>query len=410
MIKLQSALSDANVDATQPASQRQVAISVSAITETNIPTVPLNLCLILDHSGSMKGQSLDTVKQAAMQLIDRLSPQDHLTVIAFDHKAKVLIPSQPIENVASLKHQVNQLQAGGGTAIDEGLRLGVEELVKSQKESVSQAFLLTDGENEHGNNERCITLAKLAADYNLTLNTLGFGDHWNQDVLEKIADAGGGTMAYIQRPDTASTAFNRLLNRMRSVGLTNAHLLLFLSPGVRLADLKPIAQVAPDTIELAVRQENGFYEVRLGDLMVDCPRVVLANLYLNQLSAGVQPIAQIQVRYDDPAGQSRLLSNLLPMEANFVTPYRPAPDAQVQQHILALAKYRQTQIAEAKLQAGDRVGAATMMQSAANTALQMGDQAGATVLQQNATRLQSGKSLSEGDRKQTRLASKTSLT
>ena len=410
MIRLQSALSDANVDATQPASQRQVAISVSAIAEAATRTVPLNLCLILDHSGSMKGRSLDTVKQAAMQLIDRLSPQDHLTVVAFDHKAKVLIPSQPIENVASLKHQVNQLQPGGGTAIDEGLRLGVEELVKSQKESVSQAFLLTDGENEHGDNERCITLAKLAADYNLTLNTLGFGDHWNQDVLEKIADAGGGTMAYIQQPDTATTAFNRLLNRMRSVGLTNAHLLLSLAPGARLADLKPIAQVAPDTIELPVRQEGVVYEVRLGDLMVDCPRVVLANLYLSQLSAGVQSIAQIQIRYDDPSGQSRLLSESLPVRANFISPYQPAPDPQVQQHILALAKYRQTQIAETKLQAGDRTGAATMLQSAAKTALQMGDQAGATVLQENATRLQAGKSLSEGDRKQTRLVSKTSLT
>ena len=409
-VSLQSALSDASVDATQAASQRQIAISVSAIADAASRAVPLNLCLILDHSGSMKGRSLETVKQAATQLIDRLSPQDHLTVIAFDHKAKVLISNQAIVDPVSLKHQINQLQAGGGTAIDEGLRLGVEELVKSQKESVSQAFLLTDGENEHGDNDRCLNLAKLAADYNLTLNTLGFGDRWNQDVLEKIADAGGGTMAYIQQPEAAVGEFNRLLNRIRSVGLTNAHLMLSLSPGVRLADLKPIAQVAPDTIELPVQPEGGFHQVRLGDLMVGCPRVVLVNLYLSQLAAGVQPIAQAQIRYDDPAGQVRLLSDILPIRANFLSPYRSAPDPQVQHYILALAKYRQTQIAETKLQAGDRAGAATMLQSAAKTALQMGDQGGATVLQENATRLRSGQALSEGDRKKTRLVSKTSLT
>jgi Ca-activated chloride channel family protein len=74
-----------------------------------------------------------------------------------------------------------------------------------------------------------------------------------------------------------------------------------------------------------------------------------------------------------------------------------------------LAKYRQTQLAEQKLQQGDRVGAATMLQSAAQTALQMGDYKGSTILQNNATRLQTGTTLSEGDRKQTRIAAKTTL-
>jgi Ca-activated chloride channel family protein len=76
---------------------------------------------------------------------------------------------------------------------------------------------------------------------------------------------------------------------------------------------------------------------------------------------------------------------------------------------LALAKYRQTQLAEAKLQQGDRAGAATMLQTAAKTALQMGDNSAATVLQTSATRLQMGEQLSEADRKKTRIVSKTVL-
>jgi Ca-activated chloride channel homolog len=89
--------------------------------------------------------------------------------------------------------------------------------------------------------------------------------------------------------------------------------------------------------------------------------------------------------------------------------YVPAVDGAVQQHILALAKYRQTQIAEDKLRSGDRVGAVTMLQSAAQTAIQMGDKNAATVLQENATQLQAGNELSEGDRKKTRIVSKTQL-
>ena len=408
---LQPALNDANLDATQTNSQRQLAISISAIAQELDRSVPLNLCLILDHSGSMKGKPLETVKKAAQRIVDRLSPGDRLSVIVFDHRAKVLVPNQISNNPDRIKQQINRLSAEGGTAIDEGLRLGIEELGKGKKETISQAFLLTDGENEHGDNNRCLKLAQLAAGYNLTLNTLGFGDHWNQDVLEQIADAGGGALSYIQEPDQAVEEFSRLFNRIQAVELTNAYLLLSLMPKVRLAELKPIAQVAPDTIELPVQKEaDGRFALRLGDLMKEVERVVLTNLYIGQLSPGKQVIATLQIRYDDPAlNQTGLLSEIISVEANVLPQFQSAPNLQVQPHILALAKYRQTQMAEAKLQQGDRAGAATMLQTAAKTALQMGDKGAATVLQTSATRLQSGEDLTEAERKKTRIVSKTVL-
>jgi Ca-activated chloride channel homolog len=408
-VGVEIALSD-HLDATQPNSQRQAAISVFALPETTPgKTAPLNLCLVLDHSGSMRGNPLDTVKQAAKALIAKLDDNDRLSIIAFDHEAKVLIPNQPVSDRAEIDFKIRKLQGAGGTNIDAGMKLGIAEIAKGKEGTVSQMLLLTDGENEHGDNDRCLKLAQVATEYGFTINTLGFGDHWNQDILEQIADAGGGTLAYIATPDAAVTEFDRLFSRAQSIGLTNAHLLLNLAPSTRLAEMKPMAQVAPDTIELPVSQDGDLAMVRLGDLMVE-PRVILANLYFDQLSAGQQVVATAQIRYDDPAtGQTGLLSEPYPIVVSVDAAYTAQVDAQVQTHILALAKYRQTQIAETKLQQGDRTGAATMLQTAAQTALQMGDQSGATVLQESATRLQSGEELSERDRKQTRMASKTVL-
>lgn len=410
-VSLKPALNEKNVDVAQSNSQRQLAISVSAIAEaTQDRDIPLNLCLILDHSGSMNGHPLETVKQAAQRLIDQLAPGDRISVIVFDHRAKVLVANQVIDNPEQIKAHIAQLKAGGGTAIDEGMRLGIEELAKGKKDTISQAFLLTDGENEHGDNQRCLKLSEVAAGYNLTLNTLGFGDHWNQDILEKIADAAGGTLSYIQASEQAIDTFSRLFDRAQAVGLTNAYLQLSLMPNVRLAELKPIAQVAPDTIELPLQQEAGWCRVRLGDLMTDVPRVVLVNLYISGLPEGQHAIARVQVCYDDPAqGKTDLVSETIPVEVEVQQSFQPSPDPEVQQHILALAKYRQTQIAESKLQMGDRAGAATMLQTAAKTALQMGDRGAATVLQGSATRLQAGEELSEADRKKTRIVSKTIL-
>ncbi|MFN6517494.1 MAG: vWA domain-containing protein [Nostoc sp. CreGUA01] len=410
-VSLQPALNDSNLDSNQANSQRQLGISISAIADVQDRNVPLNLCLILDHSGSMNGRPLETVKNAANRLVDRLNPGDRLSIVVFNHRAKVLIPSQAIEDPEKIKQQINRLAADGGTSIDEGLRLGIEELAKGKKDTVSQAFLLTDGENEHGDNNRCLKFAQLAASYNLTLNTLGFGDNWNQDVLEKIADAGLGTLSYIQKPDRVVDEFSRLFSRVQAVALTNAYLIFSLMPNVRLAELKPVAQVSPDTIELPLQQEaDGRFSVRLGDLMKDAERVILANIYLGQLPPGKQAIANVQVRYDDPAtNETSLFTPNIPVYVSVVGDYQPNPNPQVQQSILALAKYRQTQLAETKLQQGDRTGAATMLQTAAKTALQMGDTSAATVLQTSATQLQSGKDLSESDRKKTRIVSKTVL-
>ncbi len=409
-VNLQAALSDAHVDANQPNSQRQLCLSLSAIAESLDRSIPLNLCLVLDHSGSMSGRPLATVKEAAIALIESLKPSDRVSVVAFDHRAKVIIPNQAVSNVQSVIASIQKLEASGGTAIDEGLKLGIAETSAGRQDRVSQIFLLTDGENEHGDNDRCLKLAQVASEYNITVNTLGFGSHWNQDVLEAIADSASGSLSYIEQPDQAIDIFSQLFSRMQTVGLTNAYVLLELSPQVRLAELKPVAQVEPETIELTPQPEGKGYAIRLGDLMTEQARVILANLYLSQLTAGEQVIGSVQVRYDDPSqSATNLLSEKIPITVTVQSTYQPQPNDQVQKAILSLAKYRQTQIAETKLKAGDRVGAATMLQTAAKTALQLGDQNGATILQTNATRLQSGEELSEAERKKTRMVSKTTL-
>lgn len=408
-VSLQPILSNTNLDAAQSNSQRQLSISLAAVSEGN-DRLPLNLCLVLDHSGSMEGEPLRTVKSAAIALLEKLNPSDRISLVAFDHKAKTIVPNQEPSDIEQIERQIEKLKADGGTAIDEGIKLGLEEASKGKHDTNSQIFVLTDGENEHGDNKRCLKLAEIASENSITLNTLGFGKHWNQDVLERIADTAGGALSYIETPEQASNEFGRLFQRAQSVGLTNSYLIFELMPNVRLAELKPIAQVAPETIELPVLNEGGGQiAVRLGDLMKE-ERVVLANLYIGQLAPGRQVIANVQVRYDDPvAGQVGIVSEKVPVFAEVQATYVPAPNPAVQNAILALAKYRQTQIAEAKLQQGDRVGAATMLQTAAKTALQLGDNSAATVLQRSATQLQSGEDLSESDRKKTRIVSKTIL-
>jgi Ca-activated chloride channel homolog len=403
-------LNDVRLDAASHSTQRQLSLNLKAIAEAEDRDLTLNLCLVLDRSGSMEGNPLTTVREAAIGIIKKLKVGDRISVIAFDHRAKVIVPNQEIKDIAQIEQQISRMVADGGTSINEGLRLGIKEVAIGRKNTVSRIFLLTDGENEHGDNRRCLKLAQLASEYNITIDTLGFGEHWNQDILEQISDSAGGTLAYIEHPEAALKEFEKLLSRAQSTGLTNSRLTVELMPKVRLAELKPVAQVAPETIELPVRLEGNYFTVRLGDLMKDRSRLVLINLYINQLPPGKHKIAAVQVCYDDPAlERENLHSEIVAIEVESQERYQPLIDKSVQKSILTLAKYRQTQIAESKLQSGDLNGAATMLQTAARTALQLGDTNGSTILQTNATRLQQKQQLSQSDRKKTRLISKTTI-
>jgi Ca-activated chloride channel family protein len=409
-VGLQANLNDPHLDAKQKNNQRQLAISLSAIAQEQDRGLPLNLCLLIDRSGSMAGDALETVKGAAIKIVEKLKSGDRLSVVAFDLNNKAIVPNQLVEEPDRIKQLIQQLTASGGTNIDSALKTAIQEIAVGKKNTVSQIFLLTDGENEHGDNDRCIKLAQLASEYNITINTLGFGANWNQDVLEAIADRARGTLAYIETPETVLQTFEKLFTRARSIGLTNAYLMMDLMPQVRLAELKPIAQVAPETIEIQIQQEGNYLAVRLGDLAIDFQRILLVNLYINQLPPGDRPIVSIKIRYDDPAiGEENISSEIFFVTAQIQENYQPQSNKQVQKSVLALAKYRQTQLAEAKLQQGDRHAAITLLQAAAKTALQLGDEEGATILQTSATHLETGEQLTEKQRKRTRLASKTIL-
>src|ERR1035441_9298045 len=70
-----------------------IKIDLSAIAgRQKVHRTPLNLAVVLDRSGSMTGAKLEKTKQAAMQLVDRLAPNDIFSLVPFRAEARGILP------------------------------------------------------------------------------------------------------------------------------------------------------------------------------------------------------------------------------------------------------------------------------------------------------------------------------
>lgn len=143
--------------------------------------MPVNFSLVLDHSGSMSGAKLENLKEAAKLAVDQMCPQDLLSVVIFDDKVKVVAPSQPVSDGRGLKELIDDIRAGGGTAISRGMKEGLQELHKGVgSDRVSRMLLLTDGET-FGDEDACRRLAADAGGAGIPIVALGLGE-WAQSV------------------------------------------------------------------------------------------------------------------------------------------------------------------------------------------------------------------------------------
>ena len=151
-------------------------------------TAPLNLCLVMDRSASMKGSKIENVKMAIGNIIDRMDGDDYISLVTFNEESEVLVPSQPVTDRDVLKNLVDQLDPKNGTAISIGMRAGLDELYKNiADDRINRIILLTDGQT-YGDEEGCFEMASEAAEKGILITALGVGDEWYEELLDTIAN------------------------------------------------------------------------------------------------------------------------------------------------------------------------------------------------------------------------------
>ncbi len=146
------------------------------------------LAIVMDRSGSMMGDKIETAKSAAVAAAEVLGRNDSLGVYAFDSDAKVVTPMTRLTSVATIAGQIAAITAGGGTNLEPALKQAREALQRV-KAKVRHMIILTDGQTSGEGYENTASQCRAEG---ITISTVAIGEGSHVGLLQAIAAAGGG--------------------------------------------------------------------------------------------------------------------------------------------------------------------------------------------------------------------------
>ncbi len=214
---------------------------------------PLNLCLVIDRSGSMEGPPLDYVKQACAHVVDLLTPNDVLSIVTFEEVVEVLMPAQRVTNKQLIKDGIMRLMPGNTTNLYDGLSLALQQVLSlNDPGRATRLIVLTDGDPTAGikDHSSLVTHAGEIKSRGITVTFLGFGPDYNEELLASMAKRAGGNYYYIHRPDLIPEVFRTELEKLMTVVAQNLRLDVKLARWVSCRSPQQAAQSSEFTVQL----------------------------------------------------------------------------------------------------------------------------------------------------------------
>ena len=301
----------------------------------------LNLALALDVSGSMYEEDgtginrLNRVQAAATAALALLKPTDTLSLIGFAHNSQVLLPPTPISERAKIEDVISKIDMfdvdPGGTSMDEGIRLGMEELLRNMAPGkLSQVVVLTDGETS--GEQECRKLAQEAARKQIRFTVIGVGTEWNSNLLKDLARLGEGRWHYIDVNDAnaAEKVFQDEFKHLAATAFTNVKMHLRLKKDVKV---KRVRMVVPEIKEMSTTEpEERHLQAALGTLENDKTTRYVLDMSLPRRPDGKFSIADIEITYDGSTGKTETTGQV-PLEITYSSAGQGYVNAEVAKYI-----------------------------------------------------------------------------
>jgi Ca-activated chloride channel homolog len=289
---------------------KQEAFAVLELSALDFPAgehPPASVALVIDRSASTAGRRLLIARKAALSVIDGLSDQDHLAVIAVSDKPDVL-PLLPMtaENREKMRGYVSKLLAEGRSDLSAGIDAAVEQLAApSERNFYRQVIIFSDGRPTDGmvDQDGLAQVAREARESrSIHTNTVAVGDDADADLMAGIAKEGWGFAARLNDSSAAERVATRQQLDMVRRAANTVVLRVKLAPTVTLVQVLGVdGTVEGNTVTIPVGE--------LGS-----KEVLPITLHLATDSVGKQvrtlPLAEVELDYEDALTEKHQTRNL----------------------------------------------------------------------------------------------------
>jgi tight adherence protein B len=158
--------------------------------------------LVIDTSGSMRGEGIDGAKAAALAFVAAVPADVEVGLVTFADRATVRV--KPTTDRAVVRRAVNGLRPAGETALYDGVLLGLREVGRSGVRSV---LVLSDGADTRSRASLADVL-NATKDKDVTVDTVAFKTpETTGRVLQQVAESAGGRAVSAARAGDVGAAF-----------------------------------------------------------------------------------------------------------------------------------------------------------------------------------------------------------
>jgi len=367
-----------------------VRLDLNAPTESEgVVTRPLNLALVIDKSGSMSGQKIETAKAAAARVVDRLADEDTFTLVAFSSEAEVLVPACRVGNQRrDIAARISRLGPESATLLAKGMRAAADQIGAHCRDGVaSSMFILTDGEAQ--DQAECLGLAPGIVQRGISIYAGGIGEQYDHAFLEKLCadpvEQGKFLVDHIDLStlDRMGNLFESYLKRKGHVVTSNVRLFVTFPRRVNLRSVQ--AEEHAQAIQLDTQQS-----FPVADLYAGKQQRYLFEFVTTPSAAGNMQLARFRLRYDLPASNVRQAEAEVdaiieitedPSRANI-------PNSKVLQVAKKLQATKLSEAAEADLARKDIRGATKKLERVTRALEELGEHDQAREVKERATALE----------------------
>ena len=192
-------------------------LPIDVLNDNGAPAIKREVTLVLDKSGSMNGEKIEQVKEAALQIIAGLKMGEAFNVIIYSNIVEKFAPKPVIktrETEEKAREYIKGITATGGTNIYDAL---TEALSQEPTEDMLPIVLfLTDGLPTIGQTSELIIreLVTKSNPYKRRVFTFGVGLDVNAPLLERIAAESRARAEFVLPKEDVEVKISKVFNRL----------------------------------------------------------------------------------------------------------------------------------------------------------------------------------------------------